>query len=260
MKDSYQINSNTNSENHPSLIPERGAHFIMTHGNKILWGLILLLLLFVAISRFSSNRMIHAQNDFLQAEYYASVLQDSNQMDEHKKAMDKLQEILSRRKDLQEKYFGVLAQTYLNESNGQKAELFAKKTFLSLEEKSLPFYKAYAETSLLIGENKLDMALERAKNLKELLIAKQEADKNDSYPLLFGFNLIRIAYLHQSLHQQSEELHAWEEVETYLNNIQASEANSKTTPSPQALISKHFQEGEISFKRYIEERKKSLTL
>lgn len=73
-----------------------------------------------------------------------------------------------------------------------------------------PAYAEFAEVSLLISRKKYQEALERSVSLKEALDEKES--------VLYGKNLVRIAFLQEQLENRAGETAAWRELEELLKS------------------------------------------
>jgi len=98
---------------------------------------------------------------------------------------------------------------------------------------------------ITMGHAKAILSLEgfEKQNLLHELILRDGQE-----PLLYGFNLLRIASLQQQLGSKTEELNAWKEWKQFAQS---------DTKSSQKLIN-HFKDGNVSITNYIEAREKKL--
>lgn len=218
---------------------ERISHY----GRHLLWitagGLLLLLILY----RFSASNHAKAEADYLNAIHQLHRLQESTIASSDpiaaENALNELKVILSRRTELQPQYDGAIAQILIDNNHPQEAELFLQRAVKRTQEENAPFYKEYAQITLLISQKDYQTALDRSLKLQDGL----NKVKSSLEPLQFGntlvaFNLIRIATLRQELGQNETAKEAWLAAEKY--------AAAWEVP----LLSS-FNEGKISLKDYI---------
>lgn len=178
-------------------------------------------------------------------------------------AFTKLQKILKSLPELNAKYDGLIAQTFLNREEISQAEPYANSTLVRIHDNHLPFYAEYAETTLLISQQKYQDALTKANGLKLKMLENAKISENQHQDrtfgdILFAFNLLRIAMLEQQMGTKKDELKTWQEFKQF--------AKWNGEPSPSTLISpkafqtllEHFQEGKVTLLNYIEAREKIL--
>lgn len=128
-----------------------------------------------------------------------------------------------------------IAQVLLSLDRVDEAEPLARASLDQLR-KVAPAYAEFAEISLLICRKNYQKALERAVSLKEALEEKGS--------LLYGKNLVRIAFLQQQLENGAGETAAWSE----LKELIGSQRDSR--------IWQGLAHRESDFHAYLEERKK----
>jgi len=216
-------------------------------------GILSFLILFQIPSLFFKNSH---NSDAVQAEIAFARWKASP---ENPELFNELHALLQKHPDLQRKFEGLIAQVFIHSKQPKMALPFANMALKRLNE-GAPFYARYAEASLLIAQGAHSDALKLAKELKEsmnqagLLSGDIENPAMDS--LLYGFNLIRIAFLHKNLGQPKEELITWEEVEKYLDwgKDQPSNAQTKLTE----MILDNFREKQIVLPDFIQSRKSIL--
>ena len=174
----------------------------------------------------------------------------------------KLQKILKQHPELHAKYDGRIAQKLLLNSQEGLASSFSKATQKRIGSLS-PYYTQFSNCSLLIGEKKLDVALSQSLALKLSLdqdrnfwITKSEIVKHGS--MLYGYNLLRIAFLQQMIGNSSEELAAWREFQREAGWLESEPPTKKLDPESFQLISENFQKNDVSLKDFIQYRESQL--
>ena len=170
---------------------------------------------------------------------------------------DKLIRVINRKLFLQPKYDGFLAQSYLNQGNTASARTFARRSF-SRTENELPYHSRFSKSSLLIADGKFEEALQDAKKLKSEMAAVPElwnSPRSTVGPILYLYNLLRIAVLEKTMQNPKEELFAWSELENFINQAQQNSALEKITRS----FTKDFlKDNRINLQEYIAARKEAL--
>lgn len=121
-------------------------------------------------------------------------------------AFDELETALQRDPALQTKLGAKVADRFISQNRGEKAELFAEDV-LKRARVDTPHHAIYAEGSLLISKGDLRGALKKTVSLKETL-------PSDS--LLYGFTLVRLASLYRALDASNQEQGALLELESFL--------------------------------------------
>ncbi len=130
-----------------------------------------------------------------------------------------------------------IAQILLVTGRCDEAEKMVKGSLEQLR-KIAPEYAAFADISFSISRQHYQEALERSVSLKEAL-----EDKNS---ILYGKNLVRIAFLQQQLENKSGEIAAWDELQEMI-------CKGQVDPFLQGLSNQ-----KVGFQAYLEERKKVL--
>jgi hypothetical protein len=102
-----------------------------------------------------------------------------------------------------------IAQIFLSDGQVQNADAMAALCIARLNADS-PLHAEFAKTSLLIEQNEYQKALEASVTLKERL------ELLEGHTSLQGWNLLRLAFLHKKLENQSGELAAWAEVKAFM--------------------------------------------
>jgi len=130
-----------------------------------------------------------------------------------------------------------MAQVLLATGQCSEAEKIAKGSLEQLR-KIAPEYAAFAEISFSISRHHYQEALERSVSLKEAL--------KDKSSVLYGKNLIRIAFLQQQLDNRSGETAAWDELQEMICKNQ------------EVSILQGLGTQNVDFQAYLAERKKVL--
>ncbi len=175
----------------------------------------------------------------------------------------KLQKILKHHPELHAKYDGRIAQKLLLTSQQGLASSFSKATQKRIGEFS-PHYSQFSSCSLLIAEKKFDEALALSQTLKLSLDAdhafwetKSEIVKHGA--VLYGYNLLRIAFLHQLIGNAAGELAAWKEFSREAGWLPSEPPLKNLDPDAFTLIGQNFQKNDVSLKDFIQYRESLLT-
>ena len=150
-------------------------------------------------------------------------------------AFEKLEIALSHHPELETKFGALIADKFIGQNEGDKAQPFAQNVF-SRVLKQTPEHTAFAEGSLLIAKGNFRDALSRSISLK---------DRLGENTLLYGFNLVRIASLYRALELRDQEIASLEDLERFMQrNISIKE-----------ILNECFCEGELTLVDYISQRK-----
>jgi hypothetical protein len=170
----------------------------------------------------------------------------------------KLQKILKHHPELHAKYDGRIAQKLLLSSEQGLAASFSKATQKRIGGFS-PYYTQFSNCSLLIGEKKFEEALAQSKALKASLDqdelfwkSKSEIVKHGS--VLYGYNLLRIAFLQQTLGNPLEELAAWKDFKREAGWLESELPTREFDPAAFQQICQNFQKNDVSLKDFIHYR------
>ncbi len=221
--------------------------WLMNNKKIFIWGFLGLFVLLIAASRFATIRTLNAENDFFQAQAAFAEVQKEILPYENQAAstnLEELEAIMLRHPEIQPKYEGSLAQTLFITGNVPKAEKFANDIFKRTQPDYLQLYQDYSRTSLLIANGNYEEALTQAQQLKASL---DQPDANGN-PILYIYNLIRLAILYKETEQPKEELKTWEEFQNQPIRLEAVAAANKV-----------LKIGQASLNQYIEQRKKTLS-
>lgn len=174
----------------------------------------------------------------------------------------KLQKLLKQHPELHAKYDGRIAQKLLLNSQEGLAASFSRATHKRIGPFS-PYYAQFSNCSLLIGEKKFDEALSQSLALKLSLdqdqhfwMTKSEIVKHGA--MLYGYNLLRIAFLEQMVGNSAGELAAWKEFQREAGWLTAEPPTKHLDPEAFLLISQNFQKNDVSLKDFIQYRETCL--
>ncbi len=137
--------------------------------------------------------------------------------------------------ELETKFGALIAEKYISQNEGEKAEVFAKGV-LQRVLKQTPEHAAFSHCSLLITKGNLQQAFEQSLSLQKSL---------GKTSLLYGFNLVRITSLCRALEYNEQEQMMLSDLNQFLN--EHSDAA--------IILSDCFKEGEIALSDYIAHRK-----
>lgn len=163
--------------------------FAIEKKKEILWtffGLVAFAFLAIRLSGWATGETevdyVTAKNDLNLLITHPSGTENS---DEARDALERLQTIVARHPDLASKYDGSIGQILLAENKPDAALPYVDRALSRTTEELLPNYARFAALSVIVQEGRLDEALEKSLALKEdLKIA-------DDTPL-YAYNLLRI--------------------------------------------------------------------
>jgi len=220
-------------------------------------GLCLVFLTFFTVKKYGGGSKNAA--DFVVAKH--AFLRWEQSLGRQGQPLKDLMCLLKRHPELQAEYQAKMAQNLIAWQEGGQAKELGMRV---LERTSQPYFKEYAQCSLLIAEKQLDTALERALLLKEKMLhddrflGKVQGIKGCG-SALFAFNLMRIATLCQEMGMGESELEAWRELKTYSGFEVLKKSSGISYEGFQSLQS-HFAVGNVSLVDYISWREEQLAL
>ncbi len=222
--------------------------WLSAHKKILLWALFALIALLILASRFAAAKTLNAESDFFQAQttftqFQQAAITPTAENSSAPTDLEQLEAIMLRHPELKPKYEGSLAQTLLINGNIAQAKPFIEDIFNRTKSDHLQLYQDYTQTSVLIGEGSYSEALHQAQQLKSTL-DQLTAEAN---PILYVFNLIRLAMLYQQTEQAEQELKTWNELQNQPQRLEAVLAASQVLKA-----------GQASLNQYIEERKNAL--
>jgi hypothetical protein len=170
----------------------------------------------------------------------------------------KLQKLLKQHPELHAKYDGRIAQKLLLSSQEGLAASFLKAAQKRIGEFS-PYYTQFSNCSLLIGEKKIDEALSQSQTLKQALDQDAAFWKTNSEivrhgAILYGYNLLRIAFLQQMVGNAPGELAAWKDFKREAGWLESEPPLRQLDPESFHLIGQNFQKNDVSLKDFIQYR------
>lgn len=224
-----------------SLEDNRPVAWISKNSRYILGLLAAAIVLIILIFRWSALNVSKAEDAYTRAQNAFNAWQKSLGSEEKGGNADflALSNYLETYPNLQAKYDGTIAQTLLALGEEAKALPFARRTLQRVQLDKLPLYRDFSENTLLIGEGKVEQALEKSQQLQNKM------DEEKSSPLLAEFNLLRTGMLDKALGNREGELALWH---LWQNDfLKKSALNSSV----------NF--GKITIAQYIQEREKALT-
>lgn len=183
-----------------------------------------------------------------------------NEPQDHKQLLE-LNKFLKKYPNIKSKYEGLVIQQLLVNENISEEALFMANKALNRTGKELPFYSKYARASILISERKFEEALKEAKKLKNEMLHDVGFLKDGflpAGPVLYSFNLLRIAFLEKELLQDENEYKAWIELEKYLN-VATEVKTDKSIKKAVEILKNSFKENSIELADYISYRKNQLS-
>ncbi len=176
------------------------------------------------------------------------------------KSFSDLKKFLHKYPDIRPKYEGLMVQQLLINENLSEEAVFMANKALKRTDKELPYYSSYSYTTLLILQKKYENALLEAKKLKNEIASDLSFLKGDAEvagPLLYSYNLLRIAFLEKELKNSENEMIAWQDFEKYTNAYVENRAD-KNSKRAMDLLKKSFSENSIELADYISYRKSQL--
>jgi len=221
--------------------------WLSIHKNILLWILVALVGSLILLSRLVTWTTINAEKDFFQAETVFAQFQQTALLPQNRVTSDEdlvlLNSIMQSYPELKPKYDGAMAQTLLISGQTPQAQPLIEDIAKRTQSEHLQHYQNYTQTTVLMSQGRYADALQQAQTMKKTL----DASNDGTSPILYVFNLIRLAVLYQQLGQPQEELKAWEELQNQPLRLDAV-----------LIASEMLKIGQSSLNQYIDDRKKSL--
>ena len=224
------------------------VEWLSAYKKYLAWGAFIFFLLMILMYRWLSTQTLKAENDFFGAQLDFKRFEEKSVKTDDQAAFlnefQKLDALIDRHPELQAKYDGPIAQTFIIAHLPDQARPVAENLFTRTKSEPVHFYQQYANASLLISEQHYQEALASALALKDQMNQQTDATAGGT---LYVFNLIRLASLYQQLNMPQEELKTWETLQSYKTDVNALVAAYQL-----------FRENHFSLNKYIEERRKAL--
>jgi hypothetical protein len=158
-------------------------------------------------------------------------------------AFKQLSTLLNEYPALRPFYEGPAAQELLNQKRLSEAEPLIQRTFERTRSLFPLSYLSYAENSVLIDQGRFKEALSSAYSLKTRL----DTSKEEASPVLYMFNLLRIALLEKQMQNKEKLEAAWKEME----QIRQGAGRVKLSPQMLNWILNHFDNESADLKQYL---------
>ena len=134
------------------------------------------------------------------------------------RSLEELEARLKKEPQLDRLYGAALGQRLIALDKSDRARPYVDKVMRRAQ--LHPYYRSYAETTMLIEEKHFAQALQASLQLKEAMLGDEpfltRLKENPKLGgALFGLNLLRIALLYEQLHDRQGEEEAWKVFEEY---------------------------------------------
>lgn len=239
------------------------ADWLSQNGKNIIYVLLGLIVFFVLVYRLSSSNASKDEKEYLQASAYFSTVMRAPTVSNEAAAQDAfngLAALMKSHPELHAAYDGALGQILLNRGQISEAKPFIIDTLKRTQAHDLISYNNFANATLLISEAKYQEALERSLALQQTMLGNLNQYGSSDYSfsdVLFAFNLLRIAMLHQELGNKKEELQTWQQWKSYAG-LDKSKAQPLMNSKVFHLIIQQLATGDIALPDYIAHREKLL--
>jgi hypothetical protein len=236
-------------------------NWVSGHTRAVVISLAALLILFFALFQTVGHFSTGRHSDLIEAHSAFSAWTSAKISDDE--LFTKLEKPLKRNPELQAKFGALIAQHFLALNDPKHAETFAKQAWKRTHSLLSPYYAEFSKTSLLVSQGKLREALDAAQALKGKMVEDTAFwDSRDqmvrSGGLLYAYNLIRIAALEREVGSKTGELAAWDELLENAGWSSAVSTSKRFDPEAYSILQKTFQDGKLSLRDYIVQRKAEL--
>lgn len=245
-----QNNSSTKQSQHISFNDDWSSHpaveWMLANKQTLIYGFFGLILLLILSSRLLNWNMVNAEKDYFQAQALFTQFQNNPLKESSADNADfqQLLTLMERHSELKPKYDGLLAQTLIINHQPLQAQPLVNDIFKRTGPDHLQLYQNYTQATLLLSQGQYKEGLKLAQQLKGELDQLGLA----THPMLYTYNLIRLALIHQELNQIEEERDAW--------NLLQNEPQISTAYS---TANQMFKLGEASIGQYLSERLNALS-
>lgn len=239
--------------------------WIVNYGSYLMIAAIILIAILLFFYRTSDQYSATAESDYMTAaqnfsRFQKEVAQGANREVVEGKNFKELRQVINRRPELHAKYDGAMAQLLILLGASDLAEEYAQLALARTSADALPDYSDYSQATLLIVQEKPAEALAQAQNLKERLLEQtslQEESRNFG-DLLYGYNLLRLALLHQQQGNREEEYAYWNELKSYAGWSEQNPSAQILAPSEFNQLMASMREGNATLQSYVEQRVNTL--
>ncbi len=212
---------------------------------NIAYGIAFFFMAVFLLYRFFAGAQLKNEKDFFEADNLASKLSVAA---EAEKSLVELKQIVSIHPELEAKYDGVMAETYLLLDKPDDAKPLIERNLKRIDES--PYSQKSATIALLVGENKLQEAKDQTLSLKKDL----ESLNPNPFPILYLYNFYRLISLNNALGNAAEEkalINEW-------FNLPKNGGKYSITPFIFDAFINTLNLGEVSFLNYIQDRQNRL--
>lgn len=183
------------------------VEWVNKNKSNLIYAFLILIAAIFLMYRFMAGTASRNEKDFYAADNYGSKLFQADGANDN---LQKLSEIVARQPELEAKYDGLMAQTYLLLNQPQEAKPLIERNLKRIQED--PYALSSAKISLLVGEGKIQEAYNESLKLKETI----KKANIDTVPILYLYNMYRIHSLSlfvASKEEQKKNLQEWMDLE-----------------------------------------------
>ena len=200
---------------------EAVSAWLTIYGKNLIYGIGALFALILLVYLFGFRNTELTEKAYQQAanDFVVLVRASPNDTEAQEQALKSLQTLMTKHKDIRAAYEGTIAQILINRGDSSGALPLAQQTLNRTAADKLEYYQDYAQTTLLILEEKYTDALAKAQALQGRIdneIATVNSwDERSFGPELLPLNLFRIGMLQQQLGDRTGEIATWKQWNTY---------------------------------------------
>lgn len=237
--------------------------WLVDNGKSIPYVFIATIILIAIAFKFTTGKASRAESNYLLAENYFIMLNQSLHGQSDPEAtitsLEKLKEITNTYPELHSRYDALIAQLLIAMNNPEEAKEYAERSIDRTAQDNLSTYNNFSKTTMLIADGAYNQALVESKSLKTSMLqsfttSTFQDDENQNFTAnLFAYNLLRIAMLEKEAGTPDGEKEAWKEWKKYAEN-----SNHPVLTEAFTTIDRQLKEGEFSLNQYIKARESVL--
>lgn len=216
------------------------VEWVNKNKSNLIYGLLILLAAIFLLYRFMSGTATRNEKDFYAADNLGAKLYVAEGAKDN---ISKLAEIVARQPELEAKYDGLMAQTYLLLNQPQDAKPLMERNLSRIQEDA--YSQSSAKISLLVGQGKLKEAYLESLKLKDSI----KKANIDTVPILYLYNMYRIHSLSLQIgtkDEQKKNLAEWMDLEKRGQSV-------GVTPVLFSDFMQVLNVGDVSFQNYLNE-------
>lgn len=194
---------------------------------------------------------------------YLTLIADSQRVEnspfeDHSEVLSKLEQVSKKDHTQQSHLDPVLAQTFVNQYEGKKAETYAQRSMKRTQLQDDVYYKTFNEITLLISKSNWNQALKDSLAFEKLLLQDMEKTSDprqrSQIEVFLGYNTLQMSLLYEELQQYQR---AYDENERLIHFMEKAPEDQFSNRGKE-YFNQAFAFGSVDLMQFLKERRSKL--